>query len=126
MLKIVERRARAAYKIIDKQKRYAAVDAVKAKVKAAFAPAEGEDAKYTSEQIGAVFKELQAKVVRWNILDTGIAHRWPRPEHGSPDRLAKSAFCRAPTVRRCSPAAKPRRWSLPRSAPARTSSMSIR
>ncbi|RVA24884.1 polyribonucleotide nucleotidyltransferase, partial [Mesorhizobium sp. M7D.F.Ca.US.004.03.1.1] len=71
MLKIVGDELSSAYKNVDKQKRYAAVDAVKAKVKAAFAPAEGEDAKYTSEQIGSVFKELQAKVVRWNILDTG-------------------------------------------------------
>ncbi|RUZ56932.1 polyribonucleotide nucleotidyltransferase, partial [Mesorhizobium sp. M7A.F.Ca.US.007.01.1.1] len=71
MLKIVGDELSNAYKNVDKQKRYAAVDAVKAKVKAAFAPAEGEDAKYTSEQIGSVFKELQAKVVRWNILDTG-------------------------------------------------------
>ncbi|RWD64449.1 MAG: polyribonucleotide nucleotidyltransferase [Mesorhizobium sp.] len=71
MLKIVGDELREAYKITDKQSRYAAVDAVKAKVKAAFAPAEGEEAKYASEQIGSVFKELQAKVVRWNILDTG-------------------------------------------------------
>ncbi|RWA77400.1 polyribonucleotide nucleotidyltransferase [Mesorhizobium sp.] len=71
MLKIVGDELREAYKLTDKQSRYAAVDAVKAKVKAAFAPAEGEEAKYTSEQIGTVFKELQAKVVRWNILDTG-------------------------------------------------------
>jgi polyribonucleotide nucleotidyltransferase len=71
MLKIVGDELSVAYKNVDKQARYAAVDAVKAKVKAAFAPAEGEDAKYTSEQIGSVFKELQAKVVRWNILDTG-------------------------------------------------------
>jgi len=71
MLKIVEGDLRDAYKITDKQARYAAVDAAKAKVKAAFAPAEGEEAKYTSEQVGTVFKELQAKIVRWNILDTG-------------------------------------------------------
>jgi polyribonucleotide nucleotidyltransferase len=71
MLKVVGDELRDAYKITDKQHRYAAVDAVKAKVKAAFAPAEGEEAKYTPEQIGTVFKELQAKVVRWNILDTG-------------------------------------------------------
>lgn len=70
MLKVVGDELRNAYKITDKQQRYAAVDAVKAKVKAAFAPAEGEEARYTSEQIGTVFKELQAKVVRWNILDT--------------------------------------------------------
>jgi polyribonucleotide nucleotidyltransferase len=71
MLKVVEGDLREAYKIIDKQARYAAVDAAKAKVKAAFAPAEGEEAKYSSEQVATVFKELQAKIVRWNILDTG-------------------------------------------------------
>jgi len=71
MLKIVEGELRDAYKITDKQARYAAVDAVKAKVKAAFA-AEGDEApKWSSEKVATVFKELQAKIVRWNILDTG-------------------------------------------------------
>jgi len=71
MLKIAETELREAYKITDKQARYTAVDAVKAKVKAAFAP-QGEDApKWSSEQVATVFKELQAKIVRWNILDTG-------------------------------------------------------
>jgi polyribonucleotide nucleotidyltransferase len=70
MLKLVEGELRAAYKNTVKQERYAAVDAVKAKVKAHFAPAEGEVARYSPEQVGAVFKELQAKIVRWNILDT--------------------------------------------------------
>ncbi|MCC0032283.1 MAG: polyribonucleotide nucleotidyltransferase [Brucellaceae bacterium] len=70
MLKVAESDLRDAYKIVDKQKRYVAVDAAKAKVKAAFTPAEGEDAKWTGEQIGTVFKSLQAKIVRWNILDT--------------------------------------------------------
>lgn len=70
MLGLVEDELRTAYKNTDKMKRYSAVDAVKAKVKAHFAPAEGEEAKWTSEQIGTVFKSLQAKIVRWNILDT--------------------------------------------------------
>tara|TARA_R100001129_G_scaffold179738_4_gene156921 strand:- start:9814 stop:11931 length:2118 start_codon:yes stop_codon:yes gene_type:complete len=70
MLGIAEGELRDAYKITDKADRYAAVDAVKAKVKEHFAPAEGEEAKYTAEEIGAVFKSLQAKIVRWNILDT--------------------------------------------------------
>jgi polyribonucleotide nucleotidyltransferase len=70
MLKVVESELRDAYKIIDKTERYTAVDAVKAKVVAHFLP-EGEEApEYSSEQIGAVFKSLQAKIVRWNILDT--------------------------------------------------------
>ncbi len=71
MLALVEGELREAYKNTVKQQRYAAVDAVKAKVKAHFTPAEGEDAKWTPEQVGTVFKELQAKIVRWNILDTG-------------------------------------------------------
>jgi len=71
MLKLVEGELREAYRNTVKQERYAAVDAVKAKVKAHFTPAEGEAAKWTPEQVGAVFKELQAKIVRWNILDTG-------------------------------------------------------
>jgi polyribonucleotide nucleotidyltransferase len=70
MLAFAETELRDAYKNTDKAARYAAVDAVKAKVKAHFAPAEGEEARYTAEQIGSVFKSLQAKIVRWNILDT--------------------------------------------------------
>ncbi len=70
MLKLVESELRDAYKNIDKAERYVAVDAVKAKVVGHFLP-EGEEApQYTAEQVGAVFKSLQAKIVRWNILDT--------------------------------------------------------
>ncbi|MEP3198519.1 MAG: polyribonucleotide nucleotidyltransferase [Lentilitoribacter sp.] len=61
---------RAAYKISDKAERYNAIDAVKATVKEALAPAEGEEAEFTPEQIGAVFKSAQAKVVRGDILET--------------------------------------------------------
>ena len=72
MLGLVEAELRAAYKNTDKQDRYAAVDAAKAKVKAHFvAGRRGEQPKWSAEQVAAVFKELQAKIVRWNILDTG-------------------------------------------------------
>ncbi len=67
---IAEADLREAYKNTVKQARYAAVDAVKAKVNAALV--EGEGAKFDKQQVGEVFKELQAKVVRWNILDTGV------------------------------------------------------
>ncbi len=67
---IADEGLRTAYKISDKAERYNAIDAVKATVKEALAPAEGEDAEYTSEQIGAVFKSAQAKVVRGDILET--------------------------------------------------------
>ena len=71
MLKVAEDDLRAAYKITAKEERYAAVDAAKDKVKAHYEPAEGEDPKWSGEQISTVFKHLQAKIVRWNILDTG-------------------------------------------------------
>lgn len=67
---IADEGLRAAYKISDKAERYNAIDAVKATVKEALAPAEGEEAEYTPEQIGAVFKSAQAKVVRGDILET--------------------------------------------------------
>lgn len=70
MLGIAEGDLREAYKITRKQDRYAAVDAAKAKVMAAFFP-EGQEPEFTKEQVASVFKELQAKIVRWNILDTG-------------------------------------------------------
>ena len=72
MLKVIETDLRAAYKITAKEERYAAVDAAKAKVKAHYTPAEGEDAEVERPNRSAtVFHNLQAKIVRWNILDTG-------------------------------------------------------
>ncbi|WP_237152642.1 polyribonucleotide nucleotidyltransferase [Oryzibacter oryziterrae] len=70
VLDIAEADLRAAYKITVKQDRYAAVDAAKAKVMGALFP-EGEEPKFSKEVVAGVFKELQAKIVRWNILDTG-------------------------------------------------------
>jgi polyribonucleotide nucleotidyltransferase len=63
-----ESELRAAYALTQKQERYAAVDAVKAKVNAALAP-EGGEAKFSKDEIAEAFHEAQAKVVRWNILD---------------------------------------------------------
>jgi len=69
MLGLAEQELRAAYAIPVKQTRYAAVDSVKAKVMAHFFP-EGQEPKYDKLRIADVFKELEAKIVRWNILDT--------------------------------------------------------
>ncbi|MBT9291630.1 polyribonucleotide nucleotidyltransferase [Prosthecodimorpha staleyi] len=71
MLAIAETDLRAAYLNTQKQVRYAAVDAVKAKVMDAMISKEPGDGKYDKETVATVFKELQAKIVRWNILDTG-------------------------------------------------------
>ena len=51
--------------------RHDAVDAAKAKVLAQFCPEGAENPKYTKLEVAGVFKELEAKIVRWNILDTG-------------------------------------------------------
>jgi polyribonucleotide nucleotidyltransferase len=69
--KIAEAELGEAYKITAKQDRYNAVDAVKAKVFAALLPDDGEQ-EFAKEQVAEVFHNLQAKVVRRNILDTGI------------------------------------------------------
>ncbi len=70
MLKLVENELRDAYRITDKQQRYAAVDAARDRVMQHFA-GEGEAAQFTPEQLATAFKSLQAKIVRWNILDSG-------------------------------------------------------
>ncbi len=68
VLEVGEADLRAAYSITQKQERYAAVDAVKAKVMASLAP-EGADPKFPAAEVAEAFHNAQAKVVRWNILD---------------------------------------------------------
>src|ERR1700720_1337984 len=70
ILGLIETDLRAAYAIPVKQDRYAAVGAAKEKVMAHYFP-EGQEPKYDKQRIAGVFKELEAKIVRWNILDTG-------------------------------------------------------
>src|SRR5271169_7222224 len=61
VLDIAEADLRAAYSITHKQDRYAAVDAVKAKVEAALQP-EGGHADFTREAVAEAFHSAQAKV----------------------------------------------------------------
>jgi polyribonucleotide nucleotidyltransferase len=68
---LVESDLRKAYSIRSKQDRHKAIDAVKAKVKGAFAPKEGDKDAPPAQQIAGVFKELEAKIVRSSILETG-------------------------------------------------------
>ncbi len=70
MLDLIEKDLRAAYSIPDKMARHNAVEAAKAKVMAELAP-EGGEAAADKERLASVFKDLEAKIVRWNILDTG-------------------------------------------------------
>ncbi|GAA4663464.1 polyribonucleotide nucleotidyltransferase [Bartonella pachyuromydis] len=71
MIEMAEQDIRKAYTITDKQERYAAIDALKTEVINKFMPETEEDCKFSADQIATVFKQLQAKIVRWNILDTG-------------------------------------------------------
>ncbi|OJU22033.1 MAG: polyribonucleotide nucleotidyltransferase [Afipia sp. 62-7] len=70
ILGIVEQDLRKAYGIAVKQDRYAAVGAVKQKLLDQFFQ-EGVEERYTKLRVLDVFKEVEAKIVRWNILDTG-------------------------------------------------------
>src|SRR5437016_5825827 len=67
---LIEQDLRAAYAIPNKQERHNAVGKAKEKVMAHYFP-EGQEPKYDKQRIAGVFKELEAKIVRWNILDTG-------------------------------------------------------
>ncbi|HEY6754990.1 MAG TPA: polyribonucleotide nucleotidyltransferase [Pseudolabrys sp.] len=71
ILGLVEKDLRAAYSIPSKQERHKAVDAAKEKVLEHFFPGGAENPEYDKLRVAAVFKELEAKIVRWNILDTG-------------------------------------------------------
>ncbi|MDP1911187.1 MAG: polyribonucleotide nucleotidyltransferase, partial [Hyphomicrobium sp.] len=70
MLGIVEKELRAAYSIPAKQERQNAVAAVKAKVMEHYAPGGVETPERPKQRIATVFKELEGKIVRWNVLDT--------------------------------------------------------
>ena len=62
----------AAYKIVAKGARQDAVHAAKDKALAKFGKSDANPAGYDPAKLGGVFKELEADVVRRNILDTGI------------------------------------------------------
>jgi polyribonucleotide nucleotidyltransferase len=70
ILAFIEKDLRAAYTITRKQDRYAAIEAARAKVLERFAPAGSTDPVHNPQHVASVFKKIEAKIVRWNILDT--------------------------------------------------------
>lgn len=70
MLGIVEADLRKAYAIPAKAERYEAVGEVKKKAMAHFFPDGNDNPERPMQLVAGVFKELEAKIVRWNILDT--------------------------------------------------------
>jgi polyribonucleotide nucleotidyltransferase len=71
ILGLVEQDLRAAYAIARKQDRQNAVAAQKLKVMEHYFPGGAENPNHSKLHIAGVFKEVEAKIVRWNILDTG-------------------------------------------------------
>src|SRR5687767_11918076 len=70
MLGIVEQDLRKAYSIPRKAERQDAVAAVKKKAMEHFFPDGKDNPERPMQTVGGVFKELEGKIVRWNILDT--------------------------------------------------------
>jgi polyribonucleotide nucleotidyltransferase len=70
MLGLVEADLRKAYSIPKKAERYEAVGAVKKKAMAHYFPDGKDNPERPMTLVAGVFKELEAKIVRWNILDT--------------------------------------------------------
>jgi polyribonucleotide nucleotidyltransferase len=71
ILGLAEKDLRTAYAIVKKQDRQDAVAALKSKVMEHFFPGGTDNPDYNKLHVAGVFKELEAKIVRWNILDTG-------------------------------------------------------
>src|SRR3979409_1849480 len=71
MLALIEPDLRAAYAVPAKMERHRGTDAAKAKVLAHFCPEGVENPPYLKQQVAGAFKKIEAKIVRWNILDTG-------------------------------------------------------
>jgi len=69
MLGLAEKDLRKAYAIPAKKERQDAVSAAKKKIMAHFFP-EGAEPEFDKLRVAGVFKELEAKIVRWNVLDT--------------------------------------------------------
>ena len=70
MLGIVEADLRKAYSIPRKAERQDAVAVVKKKAMAHFFPDGADNPERPMQLVAGVFKDLEAKIVRWNILDT--------------------------------------------------------
>jgi len=71
MLALIEKDLRAAYAIPEKVERHRAIDAAKERVMGHFCPPDVAEPKYATLQVAGVFKDIEAKIVRWNILDNG-------------------------------------------------------
>ena len=70
MLKFIEKDLRHAYSFPAKAERHDAVEAAKLRVMEHFFPGGVDNPDRPKLRVTGVFKDLEAKIVRWNILDT--------------------------------------------------------
>ena len=108
MSALAEKDLVAAYALTEKQQRYAKIGEIKNAVIEALAA--GDAPKFTADQVGSEFFNLEYRLVRERILEghpriDGRDTKTVRPIN-DPHR----ACWREPTVPRCSPAARRRRW----------------
>ncbi len=68
---LIEKDLRAAYAIAEKAERHKAIGGAKERVMNHFCLPEVEQPKYPKLQVAGAFKDLEAKIVRRNILDKG-------------------------------------------------------
>ena len=120
MKELGESELRAAYGEADKGARRDKIDGVKAAMLEQLGPEEFEP-----ELLSALFKGLEKDIVRGSILETG------RRIDGRDTKTVRPIQCEVgvlpgPMAARFSPAVRPRHWSSPRLAPARTNRSSMR
>ena len=88
-----------------------ALDAAGAETEALLAPS----SPIAAPRSGEAYESAKKKHLRELVLDTGAPHRRARHRRHPRRSPARWACCRARTARRCSRAARRRRWSRPRS-----------
>ena len=103
---LANQKIEAAMAIRDKHERYAALDAAGAETKAALA----ETFPDRGAEVGEAYESAKKKHLRELVLNTGRRIDG-RARRRHPARSpARWACCRGRTARRCSRAARPRRW----------------
>ncbi len=111
---VAEKQLVAAYAITEKQQRYAKIAEIKTAVLAGLAS--GEKPKFTADQVGNEFFNLEYRLVRERILEGHPRIDGRDTKTVRPIKSAR-ACSRVPTARRSSPAARRRHWWSPPWAP---------
>ena len=112
---LAEKELTAAYAITEKQQRYAKIGEIKSGVLAALT--QGESIKFTADQVGSEFFNLEYRLVRERILEGHPRIDGRDTEDRAPDQHSHRRARANSRLGACSPAARPRRWWSPPWAP---------